>query len=542
MRMRYSVHGVALVLWVILFTMINPTPSLTPDTLLLDENEAIILNCVSENTNDVNLTWTSRTQSEPQLLENGSIAAGDHVVVNASFPESFNITRCEMRIWNGFTFTTTRPLVNATDPGGVFTGIIDPAQFDWVVIKGIEKGLRVNITCNFTNRDSDFMAWDGTINQSLYTYSNNIVEMTSGDKPEHHSFTWTSDNDTLVLGCLNYAGGIGNWTLLVQVGIDVSYSCTGSSISMDTYYFERVNQTCNILVTGIIVLSESFSLLRERVRICNFFAPNVTIHPIETLPSDDRTYNITWSSTDANADDVHYYTVWLSNNDGLSFMLMAQNLTRTWHLWNSSGWLEDDYMVRVRAYSVDFTVPGLADVSDPPEGYWPGDYHDAFTPPFPAGNVGHGLPPPYFTLDIDIVTNSSYVFGSTGNTITVHLTFTYHVPTSIPYVVSDNGSFWLQGDYRPRSFSETFTINIDGLSIGYHIISVGVTGYYTTSYQSLAINVTEQISSTTYSKPLDWNPFVQALAIGISIGSVTIIITVLILTIRLKRNRIVEYI
>ena len=93
------------------------------------------------------LAWTSRTQTAPQPLQNGSSAVGAHVVVNATFPEDLNITHSEMRIWSGFTCTTTRPLVIPTDPGSVFNGIIDPTQFDWVVISGIEKGLNVNVTC-----------------------------------------------------------------------------------------------------------------------------------------------------------------------------------------------------------------------------------------------------------------------------------------------------------------------------------------------------------------------------------------------------------
>ena len=61
------------------------------------------------------------------------------------------------------------------------------------------------------------------------------------------------------------------------------------------------------------------------------------------------------------------------------------NLTQTWFVWNASGYMEDDYMFRVRAYSLDFTVPGKADVSDPPAGYWPGDFSDGFSHPFEAG-------------------------------------------------------------------------------------------------------------------------------------------------------------
>ena len=56
----------------------------------------------SPSTNPPSLTWTSRTQNESLPLLNGSSAAGDHVVLNATFPDEMNVTRCEMRISNGF--------------------------------------------------------------------------------------------------------------------------------------------------------------------------------------------------------------------------------------------------------------------------------------------------------------------------------------------------------------------------------------------------------------------------------------------------------
>jgi len=237
MRIRIAFHGVILVLLVALFPLISPVPFLIPDSQMLVTKECVPLFSLADDNSEANLTWTSRTQSEPQLLENGSTAVGDHVILNATFPDSFNITHCEMRVWSGFTYTTTRPLVVPTEPGGVYSGIIDPAQFDWVVIKGIEKNLTVNISCNFTNTDSDFMAWDGALDQSEYTYSNNILNMASGNIPETDSLIWTSDNDTMVLGCLNYdCTEIGNWTLNFQVGIDAIQSVNASSIEMDTYF------------------------------------------------------------------------------------------------------------------------------------------------------------------------------------------------------------------------------------------------------------------------------------------------------------------
>jgi len=415
-----SILGVSIVLILLVVGLLSSIPlspiaigeniytqSINNSTVLCDEQSSV--------------TWTSRTQPEPLSLENESCIAGDHIVVNATFHQELNVTRCEMRVWSGFTYTTTRPLVVPTDPGGVFSGIIDPAQFDWVVIKGIEKDLPVSISCNFTNNDCDFMAWDGTLDQSEYTYSNNMLDMASGDNPETDSLIWTSDNDTMVLGCLNYESTeIGNWTLNFQVGIDAIESVNASSIEMDTYFITRQNQTCSVCVTGYTDLNESIVLLKEQVRICNFFAPNVTI---------------------------------------------ARNLTRTWHLWDSSGWLEADYMVRVRAYSLDFSVPGLADVSDPPRGYWPGDYGDGiFFPILAPPRIVYPLKDVCVRGPSDIV----YELGASGNNIdwVFYYTGLGYWPQSIYYEIYRNSTLLSHGHQSFHHGDLTLSLNVDELLEG----------------------------------------------------------------------------
>jgi len=203
------------------------------------------------------------------------------------------MTHCEMRIWNGFTFNITRPLVIPTDPGSVFDGIIDQAQFDWVIIKGMEKGLLVNITGNFTSSDVDFMAWEGDLDPSAYTYANNIVDMASGNHPENDAIVWESDNDTIVIGCLDYCSEIGNWTLHLQLGVDVLVLSNSTTISMDTYYLSPRNQTYNINVIGYTETNKTYVILREDVQICNFFVPEVIVPMAVALVIDENTFNIT---------------------------------------------------------------------------------------------------------------------------------------------------------------------------------------------------------------------------------------------------------
>jgi hypothetical protein len=81
--------------------------------------------------------------------------------------------------------------------------------------------------------------------------------------------------------------------------------------------------------------------------------------------------------------------------------LLAQNMTGTMYQWNSSGWVEGSYILRVRCYSLDFDTTVKEDtydngtlydvhlnaVDDPPTSYWPGDFSTGYSAVFDAGDV-----------------------------------------------------------------------------------------------------------------------------------------------------------
>ncbi|TFH05082.1 MAG: hypothetical protein E4H14_13435 [Candidatus Thorarchaeota archaeon] len=285
-------------------------------------------------------------------------------------------------------------------------------------------------------------------------------------------------------------------------------------------------------------MNESDEMFCEHVEICNFFAPKVTMNvPIE-IGTDTNIWNLTWSSTDQNAGDVPYYSLWLSRDAGVTFVLLQQNLTFTNYIWDSTQWLLADYTVKVRAYSVDLTTDNCR-VDNPPLSYWPGDYCNALSY-LHAGGVGSG-PPPSYSISANRLT---YEFGSTNNTITV--AFTYYSrppPSTIEYFVTDNGSLWFQGVYVPESSLGSFTINIDGFSIGSHVLSITLP-FGMDNPQSLTIIVIAPTTPNTIptSSQQDWSPIIQTLAIGISIGSITVIALVLVLSLQLKRKQVIEYV
>jgi len=161
-------------------------------------------------------------------------------------------------------------------------------------------------------------------------------------------------------------------------------------------------------VTGKSSDNETWIIFRENVEFCNFFKPEVTVPSPQSLIIDSRTYNITWSCSDSNEEEVNYFSIWASNNDGVTYMLIAPNVTQTWYIWNSTGWLEDSYIFRIRAYSIDLTYPGLA-LWDPPTGYLPGDFSDGFSPSF----HGNGPPPVTTTGETTSTTSVTTTTSST---------------------------------------------------------------------------------------------------------------------------------
>lgn len=432
--------------------------------------------------NSFELMWTSRWQPSFVPVMNNTEITGDHVVLNATFPEYWNITKCLITIENGFKINTTRELVIPLDPGGQFDGVINHTEFDWVIVKGFEKGLNVNLICNFTNGDSDFMAWTGDQEYSLFTYSNNILNMASGSKPETDVFLWESDNDTLYIGCLNYDQSPGNWTLNLQVGVCKQIGFEGNSVIYDTYTLDRRNQTVNIRVEGTTESNDTLTFYYTDVKLGNFFTPYVIVFdPIEIEPD---LFNITWTCEDKNANDTNYFSVWLSGDGGVSYQVLARNLTRTYYVWDSSGFLErDDYIFRIRAFSVDL-VSGLASVDDEAS-YWPGDFSDGFSSSF-----AHDGPfyVPVYLVNVDEPPDIFYFYGDEGNSIiweldvqTIYRDFVLAFsPANFHYTILRDNEVIFSASWGGENHIE---VNVDHLDVGVY--------NYTLSYWSPAEGMTK---------------------------------------------------
>jgi hypothetical protein len=83
-----------------------------------------------------------------------------------------------------------------------------------------------------------------------------------------------------------------------------------------------------------------------------------------------------------------YFSVWVSADGGDTFQLVIQNITETFYVWDSTGWLIEDYIYMVRVYDNDHTYSlGVDGAIAPPLSYWPGLFADDMSGTFEAGTV-----------------------------------------------------------------------------------------------------------------------------------------------------------
>jgi hypothetical protein len=97
--------------------------------------------------------------------------------------------------------------------------IIDPNQFSFVLIEGLQEDTAVNILAEFTNGDSDFMVWPGDWPLSMCSFGNNIAgwDLSTGEIPEEGNVWVPSGCNSLRIGCFNYdRQEEGTWTISIN--------------------------------------------------------------------------------------------------------------------------------------------------------------------------------------------------------------------------------------------------------------------------------------------------------------------------------------
>ncbi|MHA1948863.1 MAG: hypothetical protein ACW987_03255 [Candidatus Thorarchaeota archaeon] len=240
------------------------------------------------------------------------------------------------------------------------------------------------------------------------------IQVLTNTNESDYTFTWTSrwqldfqqvENGSMIIG--DHIVISSTWNEFNDTVVVDSEPESPDLVVFDTYNLLR-NITVNITIFGWNS-THANKVNFTNIFFGNYFAPNLQVnYPIDqshnpsilelsqipSLEIMEGLWNFTWSCTDLNANDTNYYSVWLSSDSGATFQLLQQNVSETYYLWDSDGFLErSNFVYRVRAYSLDFTMLDefnntLCSTDNPPMSYWPGDHSDAVSPEF----VGDGPP------------------------------------------------------------------------------------------------------------------------------------------------------
>ena len=260
-------------------------------------------------------------------------------------------------------------------------------------------------------------------------------------------------------------------TSITIVGGNLNVSALSSTVSLDTYYL-ATNGSYSIEVSTTDSLDQNVSVIYEDVFLGNFFVPVVTVFEPDEVA--EGVYNVTWTCTDQNADDIHFYDVWISSDGGVTYYRLARNLTMEWYAWNSTGFLQGEYIFRIRAFSIDLGLYAGPFI-DLPGDYVPGDYGDGFYGPFPYTN---GIP---YVHNIGVSHPSDFTFesGATEQEIRWLLTFWGGygiVGYDLNYTIYRDEAIWITDTLTIASEQNQYiSVSVDSLSTGTYNITLRFT-------------------------------------------------------------------
>jgi len=386
-------------------------------------------------------TWSSRWQPESQEIVNGSSIAGDHVVIHSSW--DIPVTSSQISIEYGFNETREGLVAEPGDHDEWPILLCMHENFVWETFDRVHFGDNVSVSLNLTqNGDPAFdvyywIDYDHDNEVDLDEVGDIILSADIGGSgfAEYGSFRARKSGLIAIrVYCWNWAYSE-NMTYTLEVNSLDSIVIENEhdnppDVFFDTYYLLR-NVTANLTLSAIYN-SDIISLDYVGITIGNYFEPDVYVNLPTQIDSDNSHFiisqdppaspvlnglwNLTWTCSDLNANDTHFFSVGISLDDGLTYQILARNLSDAFYVWDSSGFLDTDYIFRVRAYSLDFTVQinntPLCSTANPPYNYWPGDYADGFSDSWSSDHI---IPP---TLPVNTTTQNT----STETTIPISIT------------------------------------------------------------------------------------------------------------------------
>jgi hypothetical protein len=375
---------------------------------------------------DPGFTWTANDHVSPTTIAPNDVLTGDHVVIESSWsipavsglPEYSIITNSRLSFLQGLYVSIDGIYA---DPQGYDAWPVPLANigtYNWETVDGIRAEDVVHVSIDSQNAADPAIQvypWDD-INLNgeveLDELGTRLVNEDQGTTGGGESGVFTAAEDmSIAILVFNFAyvyqPGV-HYTLIVdsRVSLDIdSEAGSPEYTSYETYDFLR-DITFSVYLYCWTETDVAWVLDYGLVRFENFFAPVVVVNAPIDLTGD--LWNFTWTASDANIFDTLYFSVWLSTDGGNTFQLRAQNITETFFVWDSDGFLIRDYVYRVRAYDVDaaYLVGGvpLSAVDDPPTSYWPGLVGESVSGAFEAGNVE---PPPSTTSTTSTIPTTS---------------------------------------------------------------------------------------------------------------------------------------
>ncbi|MHA2424361.1 MAG: hypothetical protein ACXAEF_06210, partial [Candidatus Thorarchaeota archaeon] len=297
-------------------------------------------------------SYTSDDRTGTTPVADGDTLWGDHVVLNASYPAfnlpnmpEYEVVSTTLGFLSGVFHQNTGDLVIPSAAYDPFSGPLDLSQFAWDYVAGIGEGDNVDIEVDFTNGDCDIMVFWADTDNTTWSYGNNLVDdaMATGAHPEVGSFT-ADRAGTLAVGIFDYDLAPGTWTVTVDTRVGVYESAAGPEVTYDTYDLGR-NGTFQVQLTADTNTNLDFELNFAGLTFNNYFKPYVESVDVTGAGA---VKTVTYTMSDLNAGDTHEFEVLLSSDGGDTFQLIATGLTALTYDWDSTGFLEANYTVKVR--------------------------------------------------------------------------------------------------------------------------------------------------------------------------------------------------
>jgi hypothetical protein len=354
-------------------------------------------------------TWTANDHPVATAISGGQILTGDHILLNSTWdiapvpglPEYSSIAASRVSFLSGLYAELTGIYA---DPQGTDAWPVPLSSTDiyvWETVDGVAIDDITTVTLDAAHGADpsfDVYMWDDLNADGLVDYETELasgvllsVDNGGSGAVETGVFTAPASGSIAIrvfCWAWAYPGAGSDYTLTVdsRVSIDIENEVADTAYTTyDTYQFERnVNFTVFLYVwTDTDV---AWTLEVGMLRFENFYTPTITVN--DAIDLGDDTYNFTWTADDGNAADTLYFSVWVSADGGDTFQLVIQNITETFYVWDSTGWLIEDYIYMVRVYDNDHTYPaGVDGAIAPPLSYWPGLFADDMSGTFEAGTV-----------------------------------------------------------------------------------------------------------------------------------------------------------